>query len=52
MKRAPSIHLNVYNIIRANGNWDNWKCEVLDQLKNPTRSQFNTIGENVLRRKY
>mgnify|MGYP003661169026 CR=1 FL=1 len=39
-ENSPKHHLNVYKQIRECGNWDNWNCEVLDELKNPTRSQL------------
>jgi hypothetical protein len=39
-ENSSKYHLNVYNKIRENGSWYNWKCEVLDKLQNPTRSQL------------
>ena len=33
-------HLKIYQKIREYGGWDNWKCEVLDTLENPTRKQL------------
>jgi len=33
-------HLTVYRKIREFGNWDNWKCDVLETVDNPTRSEL------------
>ena len=37
---SEKYHLKVYKKIREYGGWNNWKCEVLDELKNPGRGQL------------
>jgi hypothetical protein len=39
-ENSPKHHLRVYQKIRECGGWDNWKCEILDELENPSRSQL------------
>ena len=36
-------HLKVYKKIRECGGWENWQCEVLDELENPTRGQLISL---------
>lgn len=39
-ENSEKYHLKVYKKIRECGGWVNWKCEVLDELENPTRSEL------------
>lgn len=39
-ENSEKHHLKVYKKIRECGGWENWKCEVLDEILNPTRSQL------------
>jgi len=42
-KNSKKHHLKIYQIIRENGGWHNWKCDVLDELENPTRTQLISL---------
>jgi len=39
-ERSTKHHLKVYKKIREYGNWHNWKCEVIAEIKNPTKQEL------------
>lgn len=39
-ENSPKYNLTVYKKIRECGGWNNWKCDILDEIENPTRKQL------------